>query len=59
MRKIPSFVLIRAFEAAARLQSFTHAAHEFYLTPSAISHQVKELEEYFGRPLFFKTQSPG
>ena len=54
MRKIPSFVLIRAFEAAARLQSFTLAAHELHLTPSAISHQVKELEEYFGRPLFIR-----
>lgn len=54
MRKIPSFVLIRAFEAAARLQSFTLAAHELHLTPSAISHQVKELEEYFGRPLFLR-----
>lgn len=54
MRKIPSFVLIRAFEAATRLQSFTLAAHELHLTPSAISHQVKELEEYFGRPLFIR-----
>ena len=54
MRKIPNFVLIRAFEAAARLQSFTLAAHELHLTPSAISHQVKELEEYFGLPLFIR-----
>ena len=54
MRKIPNFVLLRAFEAAARLQSFTLAAHELHLTPSAISHQVKELEEYFGLPLFIR-----
>lgn len=54
MRNIPNFVLLRAFEAAARLQSFTLAAGELCLTPSAISHQVKELEAYFGRPLFVR-----
>lgn len=54
MRKIPSFVLLRAFEAAARLQSFTLAAYELHLTPSAISHQVRELEDYFGLPLFIR-----
>ncbi len=52
MRQIPSFVLLRAFEAAARLQSFTLAAHELHLTPSAISHQIRELEAYFGTKLF-------
>ncbi|KQW70079.1 LysR substrate-binding domain-containing protein [Methylibium sp. Root1272] len=55
MRKIPNFVLLRAFEAAARLQSFTLAAHELHLTPSAISHQVRELEAVFGRPLFVRS----
>jgi LysR family transcriptional regulator, glycine cleavage system transcriptional activator len=54
VRKLPNFVLLRAFEAAARLQSFALAARELCLTPSAISHQVKELEEYFGRPLFIR-----
>jgi DNA-binding transcriptional LysR family regulator len=54
MRRIPNFVLLRAFEAAARLQSFTLAAHELHLTPSAISHQVKELEQLFARPLFVR-----
>ncbi|MCX5543405.1 LysR substrate-binding domain-containing protein [Paraburkholderia sp. CNPSo 3076] len=54
MRKIPNFVLLRAFEAAARLQSFALAARELHLTPSAISHQVKDLEAYFGRPLFIR-----
>ena len=52
MRRVPNFVLLRAFEAAARLESFTLAARELCLTQSAISHQVKELEEYFGRRLF-------
>ena len=55
MRRIPNFVLLRAFEAAARLQSFKLAAHELHLTPSAISHQVRELEDYFGRPLFVRS----
>lgn len=54
MRRIPSFVLLRAFEAAARLESFSLAAAELHLTPSAISHQVRELENYFGRPLFIR-----
>jgi LysR family transcriptional regulator, glycine cleavage system transcriptional activator len=54
VRKLPNFVLLRAFEAAARLQSFALAAAELCLTPSAISHQVKELEEYFGRQLFIR-----
>lgn len=54
MRRIPNFVLLRAFEAAARLESFTLAAGELHLSQSAISHQVKELEEYFGRPLFYR-----
>lgn len=55
MRKIPNFVLLRAFEAAARLQSFTLAALELRLTPSAISHQVRELEAVFGRSLFLRS----
>lgn len=52
MRIIPNFSLLRAFEAAARLESFTLAADELHLTPSAISHQVRGLETHFGRALF-------
>lgn len=51
---MPNYVLLRAFEAAARLESFTLAAKELHLTQSAISHQIKELEEYFGKSLFFR-----
>ncbi|KER69948.1 LysR family transcriptional regulator [Burkholderia cepacia] len=54
MRRIPNFILLRAFEATARLQSFTLAASELHLTQSAISHQVKELEEYLGRALLIR-----
>ena len=51
---MPNYVLLRAFEAAARLESFTLAARELHLTQSAISHQIRELEEYFGKSLFFR-----
>ncbi len=43
---------LRAFEAAARHLSFTKAAIELFVTPAALSHQVKALEERFGLPLF-------
>jgi DNA-binding transcriptional LysR family regulator len=54
MRKMPNFVLLRAFEVAARRESFTQAAEELHLTQSAISHQIRELEEHFGRQLFLR-----
>jgi DNA-binding transcriptional LysR family regulator len=54
MRKMPNYVLLRAFEAAARLESFTLAAKELHLTQSAISHQIRELEDYFGKQLFLR-----
>ncbi|WP_321920595.1 LysR substrate-binding domain-containing protein [Paraburkholderia tropica] len=54
MRRLPNFVLLRAFEATARLKNFTRAAEELHLTQSAISHQVKELEDYFGRKLLVR-----
>ena len=52
MRRLPPLARLRSFEAAARLQSFARAAQELNLTPSAISHQVRALEEHFGRALF-------
>lgn len=54
MRRLPSFHALRAFEAAARLESFLLASTELRLTPSAISHQVRGLEEHFGKPLFLR-----
>ena len=51
---MPNYVLLRAFEAAARLESFTLAAKELHLTQSAISHQIRELEDYFGKSLFLR-----
>ena len=51
-RKIPPLNAIRAFEAAARHLSFTHAANELNVTQAAVSHQVKALEQWLGLPLF-------
>ena len=47
-----SLDLLRGFRAAARHLSFTHAARELFITQSAISHQVRTLEEQLGQPLF-------
>jgi LysR family transcriptional regulator, glycine cleavage system transcriptional activator len=52
MRRIPSFPSLRAFEAAARLGSFARASEELHLTPSAVSHQVRALEQHLARALF-------
>jgi LysR family glycine cleavage system transcriptional activator len=43
---------LRAFEAAARLKSFSKAATELHVTHSTISHHVKGLESALGKPLF-------
>jgi len=43
---------LRAFEASARQLSFVRASEELSVTPAAVSHQVKGLEEYLGQPLF-------
>ena len=51
-RRLPPLNSLRAFEAAARHLSFARAAEELYLTPSAISHQIKSLEEQVGTKLF-------
>ncbi len=50
--RIPSLRLLGGFEAAARLGSFSRAAEELYLSQSAISHQIQQLEEQLGQPLF-------
>ncbi len=51
-RRIAPLNALRAFEASARHLSFTRAAEELHVTPAAVSHQIKGLEEYFGAPLF-------
>jgi len=51
-RRLPPLKSVRAFEAAARRLSFNGAAEELFVTPSAISHQVKSLEGFLGVTLF-------
>ena len=54
-RSLPPLTSLRAFEAAARLLSFTKAARELHVTPAAVSHQIRGLEEYLGVTLFRRT----
>jgi len=49
---MPALDLLVGFEAAARHLSFTRAGEELYLTQSAVSRQIKELEDQLGVPLF-------
>ncbi|WNK00622.1 transcriptional regulator GcvA [Thalassospiraceae bacterium LMO-JJ14] len=52
MERLPPLNGLRAFEAAARHLSFSRAAEELFVTPAAISHQIKGLEDYLGVTLF-------
>jgi len=52
--QLPPLAAIRAFEAAARLGSFTKAAEELGMTQAAVSYQIKILEERFGASLFVR-----
>lgn len=54
VRRLPPLNALRAFEAAARLGSFKQAAEELNVTPAAISHQVKSLEEALRVELFMR-----
>jgi LysR family transcriptional regulator, glycine cleavage system transcriptional activator len=51
-RKLPPLHALRAFEAAARRMSFKEAAAELSVTPTAVSHQIRQLEELLGVRLF-------
>jgi len=50
--RLPPLNALRAFESAARHLSFAMAAKELHVTPAAISHQIKGLEDALDRPLF-------
>ncbi len=45
---------LRSFCVAAKCLSFKHAAQQLYLTPSAVSHQIKQLEQQLGIELFLR-----
>jgi LysR family transcriptional regulator, glycine cleavage system transcriptional activator len=51
-RILPSLTALQFFDAAVRHMSFTRAARELNVTQSAVSRQIRQLEDYVGRPLF-------
>ncbi|MDE2446339.1 MAG: transcriptional regulator GcvA [Alphaproteobacteria bacterium] len=55
LEKFPGLRSLRAFNAAAQHLSFTKAASELGVTPAAISHQIKEIEDQIGVELFSRT----
>ena len=58
MRELPPLNALRAFEAAARRGSFKGAAEELHVTPTAISHQIRHLEDLLGCALFYRRPRP-
>ncbi|MGL1919876.1 MAG: LysR substrate-binding domain-containing protein [Hyphomicrobiales bacterium] len=52
LNPLPPLLSLRAFESAGRLGTMTSAAQELYVTPGAISRQVRQLEQYLGVSLF-------
>ena len=51
-KPMPPMSALRAFEAAARHLSLTRASEELHVTPAALSHQIRGLEELLGLSLF-------
>ncbi len=58
-RFLPSLSLLSAFEAAARTGSVTAAAKELQLTQSAVSRQIRLLDEQLGADLFLRERQTG
>jgi len=58
VRRLPPLRSLRAFEAAARHLSFERAAAELGVTPTAISHQIRLLEQICGQTLFRRRPRP-
>lgn len=58
MRRLPPLTMLRTFEAVARLRSFRQAAEELAVTPTAVSHQIKALEDHCGVKLLERHPQP-
>ncbi|MBD1868874.1 transcriptional regulator GcvA [Cyanobacteria bacterium FACHB-471] len=58
MRSLPPLNALHTFEVAARCLSFQQAAEELDITPTAVSHQIKVLEDYLGVSLFRRRPRP-
>jgi len=54
MRSLPALTSLRVFETAGKYLSFTKAASKLNVTQSAVSRQIKHLEDYLGVPLFVR-----
>jgi LysR family glycine cleavage system transcriptional activator len=57
MRDLPPTATLRAFEVATRHTTFTSASQELHVTQSAVSHQLKHLEDLWGLQLFQRGKS--
>jgi LysR family glycine cleavage system transcriptional activator len=55
-RRLPPLNALRAFEVVARHMSVTKASEELAVTPAAVSHQIKTLEDHLGLSLFERTK---
>ena len=53
-KRLPPLNALRTFEAAARHRSFKGASNELCVSHSAVSHQIKKLEQYLGVELFLR-----
>lgn len=55
-RKVPTLQSLICFEAAAKHSSYTYASQELFITQSAVSRQIQQLEEFLGLTLFNRTR---
>ena len=54
MKRLPPLNALRAFDAAVRTGSFTKAGETLHVTQGAISRQIKQLEDWLGKPVFVR-----
>lgn len=53
--KLPPLTALKSFAAAAKVGSFSRAAETLFVTQGAVSRQVKQLEQWLGKSLFYRT----